>query len=206
MRNGISLNMAAVSNDAKSPSHSASVRDTHRKAFKSSGFRASNGQLGSYLRSPEWGEQRQHLHSEQALMSPLSFGHKLLIPCRHTKTCFTSHRKGTGMAAKQRDRTPDILFEGVVIPKGTRSAKLAARGITNTDEMGDFLTAIFTDTLSGKIVLPPPESPNRMSSKMLKGLEQKLSRGLPMKIQASSIKRKRKSKPKQPKERIPKQN
>jgi hypothetical protein len=110
------------------------------------------------------------------------------------------------MAAKKRDRTPDVIFEGVVIPKGTRSAKLAAQGITSAEEMGDFLTAIFTDTLSGKIILPVPESPNRMSSKMLKGLEQKLTKGLSLKIQASSIKRKRKSKPNQPKERISKQN
>jgi hypothetical protein len=108
------------------------------------------------------------------------------------------------MAAKKRDRAADVVFEGVVIPTGTRSAKLAQKGITNADEMGDFLTAIFADTLNGKIVLPAPQSPNRMSSKMLKGLEQKLSRGLPLKIQASSSKRKPKTDP--PKERITKQN
>lgn len=98
------------------------------------------------------------------------------------------------MAVKKRDRATDVVFEGVVIPKGTRSAKLAEQGITTTEEMSDFLTAIFADTLNGKIVLPAPESPNRMSSRMLRGLEQKLSGGIPMKIHASSTKRKRKPK------------
>jgi hypothetical protein len=103
------------------------------------------------------------------------------------------------MAATKREKPADIVFEGVVIPKSTRSAKLAAKGITNTEEMASFLTAIFADTLNGKIILPAPESPNKMSSKMHKGLEQKLSRGLPLKIQASSSRRKRKSKTEQPK-------
>jgi hypothetical protein len=98
------------------------------------------------------------------------------------------------MAVKQRDRAAEIVFEGVVIPKGTRSAKLAEQGIATTEEMSNFLTAIFADTLNGKIVLPAPESPNHMSSRMLRGLEQKLSGGIPMKIQPSSTKRKRKPK------------
>jgi hypothetical protein len=98
------------------------------------------------------------------------------------------------MAVKKRDRASEIVFEGVVIPKGTRSAKLAEQGITTTEEMSDFLTAIFADTLNGKIVLPAPESPHRMSSKMLRGLEQKLSGGIPMKIHPSSTRRKRKPK------------
>lgn len=108
--------------------------------------------------------------------------------------------------AEKREKAADIVFEGVVIPKGTRSAKLAAQGITNTDEVGDFLTAIFADTLNGKIILPKPGSPNRVSSKMRKGLEHKLSRGLPMKIHAMDlkIKRKRKAKTKQPKEQFTK--
>jgi hypothetical protein len=96
------------------------------------------------------------------------------------------------MAVRKRDSATDIVFEGVVIPKGTRSARLAEQGITTTEEMSDFLTAIFADTLNGKIVLPAPESPNRMSSKRLRGLEQKLSGGIPMKIHPSSAKRKRK--------------
>jgi len=98
------------------------------------------------------------------------------------------------MAVKKRDRATDVVFEGVVIPKGTRSARLAEQGITTTEEMSDFLTAIFADTLNGKIVLPAPESPNRMSSRMLRGLEQKLSGCIPLKIQQSRAKRK--SKPK----------
>jgi hypothetical protein len=98
------------------------------------------------------------------------------------------------MAVKQRDRPAEIVFEGVVIPQGTRSAKLAEQGITTTEQMSDFLTAIFADTLNGKIVLPAPESPHRMSSRMLRGLEQKLSGGIPMTIYPSSTKRKRRPK------------
>lgn len=98
------------------------------------------------------------------------------------------------MAVRKRSRAAEIVFEGVVLPKGTRSARLAEQGITTTEEMGTFLTAIFADTLNGKIVLPAPESPNRMSGKMLRGLEQKLSGGIPMKIQPSTAKRKRKPK------------
>lgn len=98
------------------------------------------------------------------------------------------------MAVKKRARATDIVFEGVVIPKGTRSARLAEQGITSTEQMSDFLTAIFADTLNGKIVLPAPQSPHHMSSRLLRGLEQKLSGGIPMKIQPSSTKRKRKSK------------
>jgi hypothetical protein len=121
--------------------------------------------------------------------------------------------KGIAMPETKREETKrekdeEIVFEGVVIPRGTRSAKLAAQGITTSDEMGNFLTAIFADTLNGKIILPAPESPNRLSSTMLKGFEHKLSRGLPMKIHAMepNIKRKHKSKTKQPKEHVLKQN
>jgi hypothetical protein len=98
------------------------------------------------------------------------------------------------MAGKKRSRATEIVFEGVVIPKGTRSARLAEQGITTTEEMSTFLTAIFADTLNGKIILPAPESPNRMSSRMLRGVEQKLSGGIPMKIQPPTAKRKRKPK------------
>jgi len=98
------------------------------------------------------------------------------------------------MAVKKQAAPADIIFEGVVIPKGTRSARLAEQGISTTEEMSDFLTAIFADTLNGKIVLPAPESPHRMSSRKLRGLEQKLSGGIPMKIHPSSTKRKRKPK------------
>ena len=83
---------------------------------------------------------------------------------------------------KKRTKEPGIVFEGVDIPKGTDSAKLAAKGIASVDDMGKFLTAVFSDTLKGKIVLPPVKAPNRMSAKLLKGLEQKFSEGLPMAI------------------------
>jgi hypothetical protein len=99
------------------------------------------------------------------------------------------------MPSKKRAKATEIVFEGVVIPKDTRSARLAEQGITTTEQMSDFLTAIFADTLNGKIILPAPESPNHMSSRMLRGLQQKLSGGIPMKIQPSSTKRKRKPKP-----------
>jgi hypothetical protein len=83
---------------------------------------------------------------------------------------------------KKRTKEPGIVFEGVDIPKGTDSAKLATKGIASVDDMGKFLTAVFSDTLKGKIVLPPVKAPNRMSAKLLKGLEQKFSEGLPMAI------------------------
>jgi hypothetical protein len=73
-----------------------------------------------------------------------------------------------------------------VIPKGTRSAKLAEKGITNEDEMGNFLTAVFADTLNGKITLPKPSSGMDAPSRSLNGLEQKLKRGLPIGIQGKS--------------------
>jgi hypothetical protein len=98
------------------------------------------------------------------------------------------------MAVKKPNRAAEVVFEGVVIPKGTRSERLAKQGITTTEEMSTFLTAIFADTLNGKIVLPAPESPNRMSSRMFRGVEQKLSGGIPMKIQPPTTKRKRKPK------------
>jgi hypothetical protein len=84
--------------------------------------------------------------------------------------------------AKRATKEPDIVFEGVAIPRGTDSAKLAAKGIATVDDMGKFLTALFSDTLKGKIVLPPSKAPNRMSAKLLKGLEQKFSDGLPMAV------------------------
>jgi hypothetical protein len=36
-----------------------------------------------------------------------------------------------------------------VIPEGTRSAMLAEKGITNEEEMANFLTVVFADTLNG---------------------------------------------------------
>jgi hypothetical protein len=99
------------------------------------------------------------------------------------------------MAGRKRSKATDIVFEGVVIPKGTRSAKLATKGITNVDEMSEFLTAIFSDTLNGKITLPAPEADTRVSAKMLTSLDQKLKQGLPMKIQGTDPGAKRKRKP-----------
>jgi hypothetical protein len=91
-----------------------------------------------------------------------------------------------------------VVFEGVVIPKGTRSAKLAKKGITNEDEMGNFLTAVFADTLNGKITLPKPSSGIGVPSRILNGVEQKLRRGLPIGIEAmGNLKRPRRIKAKQ---------
>ena len=98
----------------------------------------------------------------------------------------------------RKSRLADVVFEGVVIPKGTRSAKLARKGITNEDEMGKFLTAVFADTLNGKITLPKPTSGIVVPSRILNGVEQKLRRGLPVGIQAmGSLKRPRRPKVKQ---------
>ena len=69
-----------------------------------------------------------------------------------------------------------------MIPKGTRSAKLAEQGITNEDEMGNFLTAVFADTLNGKITLPKPASGVDVPPRVRNSVEQKLRRGLPIGI------------------------
>jgi hypothetical protein len=88
----------------------------------------------------------------------------------------------------------DVVFEGVVIPRETRSAKLAKKGITNEEEIGKFLTAVFADTLKGKIVLPKANSESD-GSRILNGLEEKVKLGLPVGIQATkSVKRRRRSK------------
>ena len=84
----------------------------------------------------------------------------------------------------KKSKPVDIVFEGVVIPSGTRSAKLAKKGITNEEEMGKFLTAVFADTLNGKITLPKPASGSGAPSRILSGLEQKLKRGVPIGIQS----------------------
>jgi hypothetical protein len=90
------------------------------------------------------------------------------------------------MGGRKRSKAADVVFEGVLIPKGTRSAKLASKGIATADEMGDFLTAVFTDTLNGKIVLPSPRTA-KVPRKALNGLEQKLNRGLPLRMQAKEL-------------------
>ena len=94
----------------------------------------------------------------------------------------------TGMKRRQRS---DLMFEGVVIPKRTLSAKIAAKGIANEEDMGRFLTAIFSDTLKGEIVLPKPGAQAGASSKLLNDVEHKLKQGLPVTIQSISPKRRR---------------
>jgi hypothetical protein len=88
------------------------------------------------------------------------------------------------LAATRKSKPADIVFEGVLIPEGTRSAMLARRGITTEEEMGKFLTAVFADTLNGKITLPKPAPGIGVPSQILSGLEQKLKRGVPIGIQA----------------------
>ncbi len=90
------------------------------------------------------------------------------------------------MAEKRRGKIADLVFEGVVIPRRTRSAKIAAKGITNEEDMGRFLTAVFSDTLNGKIVLPKPDSRAVMPTRILDGEGQKLRRGVPVTIQPMS--------------------
>jgi hypothetical protein len=98
------------------------------------------------------------------------------------------------MAANRQGKTDEVVFEGVLIPKGTRSAKLASKGISTIDEMGDFLTAVFADTLNGKIVLPPPRA-NRVPRNTRNAVGQ-LGTGLPVKMQGMElgIKRPRRAK------------
>lgn len=87
----------------------------------------------------------------------------------------------------KRSRARDVVFEGVPIPKGTRSARLAAKGITTVEEMSEFLTAIFSDTLTGKIKLPKPGTNGRVSRKMLDGIEEKLKQGVPMTVRPPAL-------------------
>jgi hypothetical protein len=96
------------------------------------------------------------------------------------------------MARMKRGKMEDLIFEGVMIPKRTRSAKIAAKGIRNEEDLGKFLVAVFSDTLNGKIVLPKPGSGAGASSKMLDGVEQKLKRGLPVTIRPIDPKLKKK--------------
>ena len=99
------------------------------------------------------------------------------------------------LAGTRKSKPVDIVFEGVVIPEGTRSAKLARKGITNDEEMGKFLTAVFADTLNGKITLPKTAPDVGVPSRILSGLEQKLKRGVPIGIQAmGKLKRPRRPK------------
>ena len=101
-----------------------------------------------------------------------------------------------------KSKAADVVFEGVLIPKDTRSAKLAQNGISNEEEMAKFLTAVFADTLKGKIVLPKNNSEIVGSSPILNGLEEKVKLGLPIGIRAvSSVKRPRASKVEKPKGR-----
>jgi hypothetical protein len=92
------------------------------------------------------------------------------------------------MARTRQSKTAELVFEGVVIPRRTRSAKIAAKGIANEEDMGRFLTAVFSETLSGKIVLPKPGSRAGVPSRRLNGAEHKLRRGLPLTIQANELK------------------
>ncbi|MEI9980619.1 MAG: hypothetical protein WDN23_16810 [Edaphobacter sp.] len=85
------------------------------------------------------------------------------------------------MGGSGRGKAADVVFEGVLIPKDSRSAKLASNGIATVDEMGDFLTAVFADTLNGKIVLPPRRA-KRVPAKVLEGMGRKM-KALPLKMQ-----------------------
>jgi hypothetical protein len=100
------------------------------------------------------------------------------------------------MARTRRGKVAELVFEGVVIPRRTRSAKIAAKGIANEEDLGRFLTAVFSDTLNGKIVLPKPDSRAGVPSRKLNGAEHKLRRGLPLTIQPKELKIKKKRKAK----------
>jgi hypothetical protein len=100
------------------------------------------------------------------------------------------------MAGRRSGKAADLVFEGVLIPKRTQSAKIAARGITDEEDMGKFLTAVFSDTLKGKIVLPKPDSRTSASSKVQDGVEHKLKKGLPVTFQSGGLKLRQKPAPK----------
>jgi hypothetical protein len=103
------------------------------------------------------------------------------------------------LARTRKSGAADVVFEGVVIPKGTRSAKLANKGIRTEDEMGKFLTSVFADTLNGKILLPNADAGIGVPSRILNGVEEKLRQGLPIDIQATGgLKSSRRSKVKKP--------
>ncbi len=87
------------------------------------------------------------------------------------------------MGGNGQRKTQDIVFEGVLIPRRTRSAKIAAKGIRDEEDMGAFLTAVFCDTLNGKIVLPRPGARGGKPAKTLNGAGQRLKKGLPVTIQ-----------------------
>jgi hypothetical protein len=96
------------------------------------------------------------------------------------------------MARTKRGKKAELIFEGVIIPRRTKSAKVAAKGITDEEDLGRFLTAVFSDTLKGKIILPKPGS---RSGARLSGVEHKLKHGLPVTIQPHGLKRKKKRTP-----------
>ena len=96
------------------------------------------------------------------------------------------------MARTERSKKAELIFEGVVLPRRTRSAKIAAKGIADEEDFGRFLTAVFSDTLKGKIILPQPGS---RADVKLNGVKQKLKHGLPLTIQANELKRRKKRLP-----------
>src|SRR5580704_15238763 len=103
-----------------------------------------------------------------------------LMLCR-----FRRSERELQLARTRKSGVAEVVFEGVVLPEGTRSAKLARKGITNEEEMGKFLTSVFADTLNGKIILPKPEAGIGVPPRILNGLEEKLRQGLPIDIQAT---------------------
>jgi hypothetical protein len=112
---------------------------------------------------------------------------------------FRQFERESQLARTRKSGAADVVFEGVVIPKGTRSAKLANKGIRTEDEMGKFLTSVFADTLNGKILLPNADAGIGVPSRILNGVEEKLRQGLPIDIQATGgLKSSRRSKVKKP--------
>lgn len=87
------------------------------------------------------------------------------------------------MGGNGQSKTQDIVFEGVLIPRRTRSAKIAAKGIRDEEDMGAFLTAVFCDTLNGKIVLPRPDARGGKPAMTSNRAAQRLKKGLPVTIQ-----------------------
>jgi hypothetical protein len=77
-----------------------------------------------------------------------------------------------------------MVFEGVVILEGTRSAMPARKRITNEDEMGSSEGGIRRHPERQNNFGPSRRPASAYLSRILRGLEQKLKRGAPIGIQA----------------------
>jgi hypothetical protein len=85
--------------------------------------------------------------------------------------------KGNLNWPKREEQTADMVFEGVVIFEGTRSAMPARKRITNEDEMGSSEGGIRV-TLSGKITLAQAGARHRRIFREFSGAWNRSSSGV----------------------------